>query len=147
VSQNLKILFFLKKGKRTNEKSLPIYVRVTVNGERAEWTTQRHWDPCKWSKPNGRAIGNKEEPKSLNQYLDTIQSNIFQVQKDYTLRNEPFTATQVRAKILHRSEEKKYTLIEVYKYHNDQFEKLVGSEFAYGTYKKFKSALKSPKTF
>jgi len=63
------------------------------------------------------------------------------------LRNEPVTATQVRAKILHTSQEKKHSLIEVYQYHNDQFEKLVGSEFSYGTYKKFKSALKSLKAF
>lgn len=51
------------------------------------------------------------------------------------------------ARILHRTEEKRYSLIEVYQYHNDQFEKLVGSEFSYGTYKKFKSALKSLKGF
>jgi hypothetical protein len=58
----------------------------------------------------------------LNQYLDAIQANIFQVQKEYALRNEPVTATQVRAKFLHMAEEKKYSLIEVYRYHNDQFE-------------------------
>ena len=32
-------------------------------------------------------------------------------------------------------------------YHNDQFEKLDGSEFSYGTYKKFTSALTSLKAF
>lgn len=63
------------------------------------------------------------------------------------LRNEPITAGQVRAKIRHQNEEKNYTLLEVYQYHNDQFEKLVGVEFSNGTYKKFKSALKSLKSF
>src|SRR6185436_112367 len=66
---------------------------------------------------------------------------------EHILRNEPAAAAQVRTKILHETEEKKYSLIEVYQYHNDQFEKLVGSEFSYGTYKKFKSALKSLKAF
>lgn len=147
MSQNFKILFFLKRGKRSNKTSLPIYVRVTINGERAEWTCQRNCDPIKWNQQTGRAIGNKDETKSLNQYLDAILSNIFQVQKEYALRDELITATQVRAKILHETEKKKYSLIEVYQYHNDQFEKLVGSEFSYGTYKKFKSALKSLKDF
>lgn len=32
MSQNFKILFFLKKGKGNNQRSIPIYVRVTVNG-------------------------------------------------------------------------------------------------------------------
>jgi len=147
MSQNFKILFYLKKGRNRNEKSLPIYVRLTINGERAEWTCQRNCDPVKWNQHTGRAIGNKDETKILNQHLDAIQANIFQVQKEYTLRNEPVAAAQVRAKILHETEEKKHSLIEVYQYHNDQFEKLVGSEFSYGTYKKFKSALKSLKAF
>jgi len=147
MSQNFKILFYLKKGRNRNEKSLPIYVRLTINGERAEWTCQRNCDPVKWNQHTGRAIGNKDETKILNQHLDAIQANIFQVQKEYTLRNEPVAAAQVRAKILHETEEKKHSLIEVYQYHNDQFEKLVGSGFSYGTYKKFKSALKSLKNF
>jgi site-specific recombinase XerD len=95
----------------------------------------------------GRASGTKEDAKILNAYLDTIQGNIFTVQKEYALRNQPITAEQVRSKILHKEEEKQHRLIEVYKYHNEQFEKLVGLEFAKGTLKKFKSALKSLEAF
>jgi hypothetical protein len=112
MSQNFKVLFFLKKGRNRREKSLPIYVRVTINGERAEWTCQRNCDSVKWNQQTGRAAGTREETKSLNQYLDAIQANIFQIQKEYVLRNEPITSAQVRAKILHQSEEKKHTLIE-----------------------------------
>jgi hypothetical protein len=63
------------------------------------------------------------------------------------LRNEPITPEQLRAKILHNTDEKKYSLIEVYKYHNEQFGKLVGLEFVNGTFKKFKSAFKSSEAF
>ncbi len=79
--------------------------------------------------------------------MDAIQGNIFTVQKEYVLRNEPITAEQVRSKILHRDEEKQHSLVEVYKYHNSQFEKLVGLEFSYGTLKKFKTAIKSIENF
>jgi hypothetical protein len=106
MTQNFKILFFLKNGKRSNQKSLAIYVRVTINGERVEWTCQRNCDPARWNQQIGRVIGNKDETKSLNQYLDAIQANIFQVQKEYSLRNEPVTTTQVRAKILHKQKKK-----------------------------------------
>lgn len=147
MSQNFKILFFLKKGRNANEKSLPIYVRITIEGKRAEWTCQRKCNNNIWNQQSGRAIGNKDEIKMLNQYLDIIQGNIFAVQKDYALRNEPVTAEKVRAIIRHQTEEKRYTLIEVYQNHNDQFEQLAGTEFSYGTYKKFKSAIKSLKDF
>ena len=73
MNQSFKVLFFLKKGKRCNVKSLPIYVRVTVNGERAEWSVQRSCEPgSKWNQAIGRAAGNKEEVKILNAYLDAI---------------------------------------------------------------------------
>ena len=104
MSQNFKILFFLKKGKRSNEKSLPIYVRVTINRERVEWTCQRNCDPSKWNQQTGRVIGNKNETKSLIQYLDALQANIFELQREYTLRNEPVTSAQVRTKILHETD-------------------------------------------
>jgi hypothetical protein len=84
---------------------LPIYVKVTIDGERAEWTCQRNCDPRKWNQQAARAIGNKDETKSLNQYLDALDANIFAVQKEYALRNEPITANQVRSKVLHQTDE------------------------------------------
>ena len=147
MSVNFKVLFFLKKGKRANANSLPIYVRVTINGQRAEWSVQRNCDPARWNQHAGRISGNYDKAKVLNHFLDAIQGSIYEIQKEYTLRNEPVTAEQVRARMLHQSDEKKHSLVEVYQYHNDQFEKLVGAEFSYGTYKKFKSALTSLKAF
>jgi len=147
MSGNFKVLFLLKKGRDSNPVSLPIYVRVTINGERVEWSIQRKCEVKKWDQKIGRASGTREETKNLNGFLDTIQANIFQVQREYALRNEPLRAEQVKGSLLHKSEEKRHSLIEVYQYHNDQFEKLVGSEFSNGTYKKFKSALKSLKDF
>lgn len=81
MSQNFKILFYLKKGRNHDLKSLPIYVRLTINGERAEWTCPRNWDSIKWNQQTGRASGSKDDAKSLNQYLDAIQANIFGVQR------------------------------------------------------------------
>lgn len=147
MSVNFKVLFFLKKGKRANANSLPIYIRVTISGQRAEWSVQRNCDPGRWNQQAGRMLGNYEKAKVLNQFLDAIQGSIYEIQKEYTLRNEPVTAEQVRARMLHQSDEKKRSLVEVYQYHNDQFEKLVGAEFSYGTLKKFRSALTSLKAF
>ncbi len=131
MSQSFKMLFYLKKGKRSNQKSLPIYVRLTVDGRRVEWSVQRNCSAdLKWNQKLGRAAGTKEEVKILNAYLDAIQGNIFSIQKEYTLRNEPVSAESIRSRILHKTEEKQHSLLEVYHYHNDQFEKLVGSEYS-----------------
>ena len=60
MGPNFKVLFYLKTGRKRNEKAVPIYVRVTINGERVEWTCQRNGDPARWNQQTGRVIGNKD---------------------------------------------------------------------------------------
>ena len=148
MNQRFKVLFFLKRGKGCNEKALPIYVRVKVDGTTAEWGVQRRLEQgMKWNQKLRRVTGTKEESRILNDYLDAIQGNIFTIQKDCMVRNERITSEEVRAKILGKSDDKQHSLIEVFKYHNEQFKKLVGLEFSHGTFKKFKSALISLENF
>ena len=148
MNQRFKVLFFLKRGKGDNENSLPIYVRVNVDGKSAEWSVQRRCDSSmKWNQKLGRVNGTKEESKTLNTFLDAVQGAIFIIQKEYALRNESVTAEKVRSAVLGKKETQLHTIVGVYKYHNEQFEKLVGLEYSHGTYKKFKSALASLEKF
>jgi hypothetical protein len=83
----------------------------------------------------------------LNAFLDAIQGRIYEIQKDYTLRKEPLTAELVIQKLVSTAQGNLHSIVEVFEYHNDQFEKLVGSEYSVGTLKKFKTALSSLKSF
>lgn len=141
MNQSFKTLFFLKKGKGYQKGPMPIYVRITIDGKRAECSIQRSCDPVRWNQKIGRATGSKAESVQLNAYLDTVQGMIFNIQKEYALRNEPLNSTHVISKLLHKKEERKHSLIEVFTYHNEQFAKLVGQEYSTGTMKKFKTAL------
>ncbi|MEB0260871.1 MULTISPECIES: Arm DNA-binding domain-containing protein [unclassified Mucilaginibacter] len=51
------------------------YLRVTVDGQRAEASTGKTCDPARWNTQAGRAIGTKEDVRSLNSYLDTLQDH------------------------------------------------------------------------
>jgi len=147
MNQNLRVLFFLKKGKGYLKGPLPIYVRITIDGKRTEWSVQRSWESHKWIQKIGRASGNRNEAAELNNYLDIVQGSIYHVQKEYALRNEQISSEQVKIKLLNGVSERKHKLIEVFIYHNEQFLKLVGSEYSFGTFKKFKTALQSLKNF
>ena len=54
---------------------MPIYMRITVNGKRADMSAGRDCDPTKWNSKAGRASGTKEEIKALNNYLDVCKPN------------------------------------------------------------------------
>jgi site-specific recombinase XerD len=143
MSKTFKILFYLKKPKDYSiGSSLPIYLRLTVDGERVEMFTQRNCDPDKWNSEAGRSKGNKEEVKQLNNYLDLLRTKIFEAQRELLNTGFPVTASNIRNK-MQGKEERKKTLLEVYDYHNKQIAELVGKEFAPGTLKKFKTAYTS----
>jgi site-specific recombinase XerD len=147
MKQHFKFLFFLKKGKGSKSGILPIYARITIDGQRIEWSIQRSCLPGRWNRQTGRAIGTKTESSELNAYLDVIQNSIYDIQKEFALKKELLTAGIIKTRILNKSEEKKQTILDVYRYHNEQFEKMVGVQYSYGTFKKFKSALYSLKKF
>ncbi len=53
---------------------MPVYMRITVNGKLADMSAGRKCERAKWNSRAGRAIGTNEEIKSLNNYLDGLQT-------------------------------------------------------------------------
>lgn len=49
MNAKLSILFYAKRAKTATEGFVPIYIRVTINGERIELSTNRYTLPEKWS--------------------------------------------------------------------------------------------------
>jgi hypothetical protein len=54
---DLNVLFYLKKAKKTKSGEAPVYLRVTVNGQRAELSVRRCWDHQKSKSPYEIAQG------------------------------------------------------------------------------------------
>lgn len=73
MNTTFSLLFYLKKPKTYEMGPVPIiYLRITVNSQRAEASTGRECLPDKWISSAGHASGNKEEAKVMNTYLGTI---------------------------------------------------------------------------
>ncbi|GGI25850.1 Arm DNA-binding domain-containing protein [Pedobacter mendelii] len=70
MKTNFSLLFYLKRQKNYVSGNVPIYMRITVEGKRAEIATNRECDPKRWNAKGGRAIGSKEGVKMLNTHLD-----------------------------------------------------------------------------
>jgi hypothetical protein len=57
MKTNLSVLFYLKKQKQDQTGLVPIYLRITVEGKRAEVTSSRSVDHEKWNAEAGRCRG------------------------------------------------------------------------------------------
>ncbi|MFO7622394.1 MAG: Arm DNA-binding domain-containing protein, partial [Bacteroidales bacterium] len=52
--------FYVKEARKDRKGEAPIYLRITVNGERAEISTNRRISPDLWDKDSERAGGRSE---------------------------------------------------------------------------------------
>ena len=136
MSKRLSILFYLKKQKGFIKGSQPIYMRLTVNSKRTEVSTQRECEPEKWNSNAGRAKGTKEEIKTLNAYLDSLQTKVFNVQHQLDTEGKILSAEIIKARMF-GAEEKKRTLISVIEQHNQLIEQLVGKGYTKSTWTKY----------
>jgi hypothetical protein len=84
MKSNFDLLFYLRKQKNYKGGPMAIYMRITVNGKRADMSAGRECDPAKWNSRAGRATGTKEEIKSLNNYLDSLQTKVRNAHQDAT---------------------------------------------------------------
>ena len=85
MKSNFHLLFYLRKQKNFKGGPMAIYMRITVNGKRADMSAGRECDPTKWNSQAGRAIGTKEETRALNNYLDSLQTKVRDAHQVLTL--------------------------------------------------------------
>ena len=48
LNQNFSILFWIYRSKITKQGLVPIYVRITIDGDRTEYSTKRVVEPDAW---------------------------------------------------------------------------------------------------
>lgn len=146
MKTNFSLLFYLKKPKNQQNGLVPIYLRITVNGKRAETSTGRECDPALWNSTAGRFKGTKEEIKSFNAYLDNLQTQVYAAHGQLTEAGGMITAESLKNKLLGKSE-KSRMLISLFKDHNKKVSALVGDEYAAGTLERYETSLRHTLSF
>ena len=63
----------MKEVKKDSKGEAPIYLRITVNGERAEISTNRRIKPDLWDKVSERVAGRGEAARVINSILNNTQ--------------------------------------------------------------------------
>ena len=82
MSTSMSVLFFMPGNQMANDQGeAPIYMRVTIAGERFELGTKRFVLPENWSADTGRVKGNSSAAKSVNTFLDSLLSKAYSHQR------------------------------------------------------------------
>lgn len=137
MKTNFSLLFYLKRQKNYVSGNAPIYMRVTVEGKRAEIATNRECEPRRWNAKGGRAIGTKEDVKLLNTHLDQLRNAVYHAQQSVFDSGLPITAENIKSSYL-GTLSTSHTLLEAVADHNQKMEELVGKEYVRGTLNRYK---------
>jgi site-specific recombinase XerD len=121
-------------------------MRITVGCARTEISTQRKWDPSRWNIAAGRAIGTKEDARTLNAYLDTLQARVYEAQRQLIADQQPITVKNLRLRFEGKRAASKM-FIEVFRNHNEKIKQLVDIEFSPGTIERYETALSHTVSF
>ena len=129
-------LFYLKGKHFEKFVKVPVYLRLTVNGKRSELSISKKVDPEKWNARTGRMRGSNPEVVQINQYLDTVRNKVNKIHQRFVDEEKPFTALDIK-NVYQNKDEKLKMLVRLFEEHNGQMEKLIGVEFALGTFKRY----------
>lgn len=132
-------MFFLKTPEK-KEKLRVVYLRVTVDGIPKEISTKRKWDISRWSQKTERAIGNKEDAKSLNYFLESMLTRIGNFRTDLMNNNQTIDS-QIIIDFIRGKTYSKAKILEEFDLHNSELLVLVNKgEYAMGTYERYQIA-------
>lgn len=145
LEKSFGLLFFLKQSQNQNDDRI-IYMKITVDGKSKELSTKRKCDASKWNSHAGRAVGNKETIKELNNYLDVLENQVYQAKRKLIESNKEVSAQSVKD-IMTGNYEKPRMMLEIFKHHNDQMRALEGIDYAHGTIGRYEISLGHTRAF
>ncbi|HTF22027.1 MAG TPA: site-specific integrase [Chryseolinea sp.] len=131
--------FVLRKTNPKQSALATVYLRMTVDGSRTEFSLQRQCDPQKWIPEKGRLNGKTEDVKSFNNYLQRVESKIYEIFQDFISSGIEFDGERIKARYLGFDVEKPRMFPDIYEDHNKEFQELVGRGLSYGTLQKYKT--------
>ena len=141
----LKMSFQLKKSRPKADGTMPIYLRITFNGDRFETTTKRSVVEKLWDNKMQKVKGNSEASQIINNYLDELRN---QVNRFYNKNFNNSSITIHDFKSMFQGENSNaFTLLKVFKENNKMVNQGIGLDYSESTYNQYLTTFKRLKKF
>ena len=126
MRSTFKVLFYLKRNEVKKNGQVPVMCRITIDGSISQFSCKTTIDPKLWDISSGRASGKSNEAIAVNRRLDAIRVGINKHYTDIFEREGYINAEKVKNAYL-GLDQKRLTLLTVYKDFLEDFEKLYKS--------------------
>src|SRR5690554_4698366 len=144
-------LLWGNKNRINKSGEIPIYLRITVNGKRAEISTNRFVDKNAWL-PSAQRVKDKAKGAiQINGYLDMLRGKVLEAYNKLLAANDEITAKKIKSIVAGKpiqSKTNQKTILDAIDYHNTKMEeKLNIGQVAKKTHVRYVITRKKVKAF
>ncbi len=136
--------FHLKevRTKDGNPSKHPIYLRITLNGQRSELSTQQKIEKDLWDKSAERVKGRSEQTRTINAQLSNLENKVNKLFLRIDSNDKRFSM-KILLNELHGKTGSKITLVKAYENLISTMEKTVNIDYTAKTIQRYKSSKNS----
>ena len=130
-------LVFVKKHRKNSNGEVPIYLRITLNGNKLEMALHLSIDLKIWDVRSGNAIGSTKKAKNINNSIMSIKSSIYENYKYLRETKKEITPQLIKNAYLGIKNDNRKTILEIFKEHNEEIYTLLNIDYSLSTIKKY----------
>lgn len=135
------VLFIINRSKLKKNGDVPIIMRVSIGGQRAECQIKRHINPELWDATKERSKGRSKEAIELNEYLEMLKLRAYTVHRDLELTGCAYNARLVLHRVFNVQSSSR-SVLSVFKKHNDDCRDRIGVDYVAITISRFDNCYK-----
>ena len=126
MKSTFSVIYYLKRQVVKKDGTVPVMGRITVDGSQTQFSCKLTVDPKLWDTKGGRVTGRSTAALEANRMLDKMRVRINRHYQEIMERDNFVTAEKVKNAFL-GLEHRYHTLMQVFRQHNEDYEKQVGS--------------------
>lgn len=135
------VLFYIKKNALLRNGNAPIMGRITINGERTQFSTRLSVAPEHWDVGLGRVAGRGNGAARINEQLSNIH---YHIEKCYNklFYDQSFVTPMMVKEMYFGVHHRQETVLAFFRHHNEEFNRMVGISRSKTTYYKYRCVCK-----
>ena len=143
AKQTFSLLFMIRRVSLLKTGESPIYMRMTLAGQRIELQLKRRVLPKLWNQKKERAIGKDSVSIEINMYLESIRSQVYEILRNLEDEGLPITLSEIKDRFIGKKSKANQCkmFFAVFQEEIDRMESLIGIDLAKITVGRYKLCL------
>lgn len=136
MKTDFSIHFHLVNSKINSRGLTPIYLRLTVDNKRIEYSISRRIEPKFWNTKSQKVMGTNREAVEINNHIDNLKHKLYKIHQRCMDENNLISARSMM-NLLKGGGKKVRFILEVFKEHNERTDLLAGKNISVSTAKRY----------